>query len=62
VPEIGPQNAAGSDMEMIWNLKDNHATWAAENSSTLQANENASKEFLDLERYTTPAGLNLIMR
>ncbi len=62
VPGIGPQNAAGGDMEMIWNLKDHHATWAAENSQTLQANENAPKEFLDLERYTTPAGLNLIMR
>jgi hypothetical protein len=62
VPGIGPQNAADGDMEMIWNLKDNHATWTAENSSTLRANENAPKEFLDLERYTTRAELNLIMR
>lgn len=62
VPGIGTQNAADGDMEMIWNLKDNHATWTAENSSTLRANENAPKEFLDLERYTTRAELNLIMR
>ena len=62
VPGIGPQNVAGGDMETIWNLQDHHATWAAENAKTLAANENAPKEFLDLERYTTPAGLNLIMR
>ena len=62
VPGIGPQNAAGGDMETIWNVQDNHATWAAENAKTLQANENAPKEFQDRERYTTAAGLNLIMR
>jgi len=62
VPGIGPQNVAGGDLEIIWNLKDHHATWAAENPQTLAANENAPKEFQDLERYTTPAGLNFIMR
>ncbi|HVN91905.1 MAG TPA: DUF1329 domain-containing protein [Candidatus Binataceae bacterium] len=62
VPGIGPQNGAEGDLETVWNLKDNHATWGAENPETLQANENAPKEYQDLERYTTPAGLNLIMR
>jgi hypothetical protein len=62
VPGIGPQNATGGDVEIIWNLQDHHATWAAENAQTLLVNQNAPKEFLDLERYTTPAGLNLIMR
>ena len=62
VPGSGPQNVAGGDLEIIWNLQDHHATWAAENSQTLAANENAPREFHDLERYTTPAGLNLIMR
>ncbi len=62
VPGIGPQNGAEGDLETVWNLKDHHATWGAENPTTLQANENAPKEFQDLERYTTPAGLNLIMR
>jgi len=42
---------------MIWNLKNNDATWTAENSSMLQTNENAPKEFLDLGRYTTRARL-----
>jgi hypothetical protein len=62
VPGIGPQNVAGGDMETIWNLQDHHATWAAENAKTLAANQNAPKEFLDLKRYTTSSGLNLIMR
>lgn len=62
VPGIGPQNAAGGDMETIWDVQNNHATWAAESAKTLVANENAPNEFQDLERYTTPAGLNLIMR
>ena len=62
VPGIGPQNAAGGDMETIWDIQSHHATWAAEAAKTLAANENAPKEYQDIERYTTPAGLNLIMR
>ncbi len=62
VPGIGPQNVAGGDMEEIWDIQNHHATWAAEAAKTLAANENAPKEYQDVERYTTPAGLNLIMR
>jgi len=62
VPGIGPQNVAGGDMEEIWDVQNNHATWAAEAAKTLAANENAPNEYHDLERFTTPAGLNLIMR
>jgi hypothetical protein len=62
VPGIGPQNVPGGDMEEIWDLQNNHATWAAELAKTLVANANAPREFQDLQRFTTPAGLNLIMR
>jgi hypothetical protein len=62
VPGIGPQNVPGGDMEEIWDIQNNHATWAAELAKTLVANANASREFQDLQRFTTPAGLNLIMR
>jgi hypothetical protein len=49
-------------MEEILDLQNNHATWAAELAKTLVANANAPREFQDLQRFTTPAGLNLIMR
>jgi Protein of unknown function (DUF1329) len=60
VPGIGRQNVPGGDMEEIWDLQNNHATFAAENTKSLAANENAPAKFHDLPRYTTPAGLNLI--
>ena len=62
VPGIGPQNVPGGDMEEIWDVRNNHATFAAENAKSLVANENAPAEYQDISRYTTPAGLNLIMR
>lgn len=62
VPGIGPQNVPGGDMEEIWDVRNNHATFAAENAKSLVANENAPAEYQDIPRYTTPAGLNLIMR
>jgi hypothetical protein len=49
-------------MEAIWDVQNNHATFAAENEKTLVANENAPPEYQDIPRFTTPAGLNLIMR
>jgi hypothetical protein len=62
VPGIGPQDVPGGDMEEIWDVQSNHATFAAENAKTLVANENAPPEYQDIPRFTTPAGLNLIMR
>ncbi len=62
VPGIGPQNVPGADMEEIWDVQNNHATFAAENPRTLVANENAPAEYQDIPRFTTAAGLNLIMR
>ena len=60
VPGVGPQNVPGGDMEEMWDLQNNHATFAAENAKSLAINENAPAKFHDLPRYTTPAGLNLI--
>ncbi len=62
VPGIGPQNVPGADMEEIWDVRNNHATFATENPKTLVANENAPAEYRDIPRFTTPPGLNLIMR
>ncbi len=62
VPGIGPQNVPGGDLEEIWDVQNNHATVTAENAKTLVANQNAPMEDQDIARFTTPAGLNLIMR
>jgi hypothetical protein len=47
-------------MEEMWDLQNNHVTFAAENSKTLVTNENAPAKYHDIPRYTTAAGLNLI--
>ena len=64
VPGIGPVNTADSDIEELWDIQNNHASIGAEPSPgrPFYVNEQAPKEFNDLRRYTTPAGLNLIMR
>jgi hypothetical protein len=64
VPGIGPVNTAASDVEELWDIQNNHATIGAEPipGHPFYVNEQAPREFNDLPRYTTPAGLNLIMR
>jgi hypothetical protein len=62
VPKIGWVELPGADVEELWDLKRNHATVGAEGRPTLYVNEQAPAEFQDIPRYTTPAGLNLIMR
>jgi hypothetical protein len=64
VPGIGPVNTADSDVEALWDIQNNHSSIAAEPSPgrPFYVNEQAPSEFNDLRRYTTPAGLNLIMR
>jgi hypothetical protein len=63
-PGIGPVNASGADVEVFWNLVQNHATFTVEPALNGKhyINEQAPKEFDDLPRYSTPSGLNLIMR
>jgi hypothetical protein len=49
----------------IWDVQTNHATVFAEPGETISrfyVNDTAPKDFSDLERYTTPNGLNMIMR
>ena len=63
-PGIGPVLGTGSDAEIFWNLEQNHATFTVEPAldGKHYINEQAPKEFDDLPRYSTPSGLNLIMR
>jgi hypothetical protein len=64
VPGIGPVNTADSDIEELWDIQNNHSSIAAEPSPgrPFYVNGQAPSAFNDLRRYTTPAGLNLIMR
>jgi hypothetical protein len=64
VPGAGPVNTAALDIEVYWDLKNNHASFASEPYMDHPAytNEQAPKEYNDDARYTTAAGLNLIMR
>ena len=64
VPGSGPVNTADSDVEELWDIQNNHSSIAAEPSPgrPFYVNEQAPSGFNDLRRYTTPAGLNLIMR
>jgi hypothetical protein len=64
VPGVGPVNTAASDVEELWDIQNNHASIGAEPTPgrPFYVNKQAPKEFDDLPRFTTPAGLNLIMR
>jgi len=64
VPGVGIVSTAAADIEELWDLKNEHSSIGAEPSPgrVFYVNEQAPKEFEDIERYTTSAGLNLIMR
>jgi len=65
VPQIGPQNSAGAQISHFWNIRSNHATFSGPNDShgyNVLINDDVPKQYLDLEKYTTPGGLNEIMR
>jgi len=64
VPGVGPINTGALDVEAWWDLQHKHSTFASEpyQGHPYYINEEAPKEYNDDARYTTAAGLNLIMR
>ena len=65
VPGIGPVDSSGSLIYAFWDLQNNHASFIGDptdNSYPVYINEQVPHGYLDLPRYSTPAGLNLIMR
>jgi len=64
IPGIGPQDSSNSMIYGIWDVQTKHATIFAEpgDNSAFYVNDQAPKDFTDLNRYTTPNGLSLIMR
>jgi hypothetical protein len=63
-PGIGPVDEALSYDESIWDIQRQHATFFVDPpvGHPLYLNEQAPGSYLDLTRYTTPSGLNMIMR
>ncbi len=64
VPGVGPVDTAALDVETYWDIQNHHGSFAAEpaNGRPGYVNAQAPKEYNDDARYTTAAGLNLIMR
>jgi hypothetical protein len=64
VPGVGPVDTAALDIETYWDVQHHHGSYAAEpaNGRAAYVNSQAPKEYDDDARYTTAAGLNLIMR
>jgi hypothetical protein len=65
VPGIGLQNSTGAWFAHFWDIQRNHATFSGPNDGhgyDVLINQDAPKQYLDLERYTTPGGLSEIMR
>jgi hypothetical protein len=64
VPSVGSVNTAALDVEVFWDIQHEHASFASEPTMGRPAyvNEEAPAKYNDDARYTTPAGLNLIMR
>lgn len=64
VPGIGPITSSGSMVWAFWDVQNSHATFFIDPapSHAFHVNDQAPKEYLDLEKFTSAPGLNLIMR
>jgi hypothetical protein len=64
VPGIGIVDSTGSYAQILWDVQSNHATYSADPAlgKPFYVNEQAPQEYNDIPRYSTPSGLNLIMR
>jgi Protein of unknown function (DUF1329) len=64
VPGVGPENVTGSQVEAFWDIQNDHSTFFSDpkKGRAFYINQEAPKEYNDLAKYTTPGGLNEIMR
>ncbi|MGH7987896.1 MAG: DUF1329 domain-containing protein [Candidatus Binataceae bacterium] len=63
-PQIGPVDSNYSQFEAVWNVRDKHATYFIDpaDGRAFYLNQQAPKQFNDIAKYSTPSGLNEIMR
>jgi Protein of unknown function (DUF1329) len=64
VPKIGPVNVTGSQVEAFWDIQHNHSTFFSDPAGgrPFYVNDLAPREYDDVVKYTTPGGLDEIMR
>jgi hypothetical protein len=64
VPGVGTVNTAPFENEVFWDIQRNHVSFSIDPAlgRPYYINEQAPPEYHDDARYTTPAGLNMIMR
>lgn len=65
VPGLGLQNSSGAGLSHYWDIQNNHATFSGPNDGhgfLVLINDQAPKEMQDVKKYTSPVGLNEIMR
>lgn len=64
VPLAGPVNVTGSQVEAFWDIQNKHATFFSDPAEgrPFYINDQSPKGFGDIVEYTTPGGLDTIMR
>jgi Protein of unknown function (DUF1329) len=65
VPEVGPQNSSGTTFEGFWDLINEHSTYFTSIDAEGKGpflNQQVPEAYDNVTRYSTPGGLNLIMR
>ena len=64
VPRVGPTNVTGSQVEAFWNIQNKHATFFGDPAGgrPFYVNDQAPEAYNDVGEYTTPSGLDEIMR
>lgn len=64
-PGIGPVDASGSLIYAFWDIRNDHASFImdpTEDKYPIYINDQAPAEYSDVARYSTPGGLDMIMR
>jgi hypothetical protein len=64
VPAVGPVNVSGSQVEAFWDVQNKHATFFSDPAGgrPFYVNNESPQGFYDVQQYTTPGGLDQIMR
>lgn len=65
VPKVGLQNSSGAQYSHYWDLENKHATFSGPNDGhgyDILINGKVPKQYRDIRRYTTPGGLDEVMR
>jgi hypothetical protein len=64
VPGVGTVDASGSMVWAFWDVQNSHASFFIDPAADhpLYVNDLAPQEYMDLQRFTSAPGLNLIMR